>query len=61
MKKTPNPTRNERDHWEQLEVYISSHSEATFSHGLCPKCLKDQYPNYGLETVPGNTKDGEHR
>ena len=25
---------------EALEVYVTSHSEATFSHGLCPKCVE---------------------
>lgn len=26
--------------WDQLESYISNHSKATFSHGVCPTCLK---------------------
>ncbi|MDD5678206.1 MAG: hypothetical protein PHW60_09495 [Kiritimatiellae bacterium] len=25
--------------WEQIEGYISKHSQATFSHGICPKCF----------------------
>jgi DNA-binding response OmpR family regulator len=25
--------------WEQMETYISEHSNATFSHGICPACL----------------------
>lgn len=32
--------RNDRDYWEQLEGYISRHSDATFSHGICPDCMK---------------------
>lgn len=32
--------RNDSDSWDQLEVYISSHSEALFSHGVCPECYK---------------------
>lgn len=32
--------------WQPLELYISRHSEAEFSHGLCPECLRDQYPEY---------------
>lgn len=27
--------------WNQLEKYISDHSEAQFSHGICPKCLEN--------------------
>jgi phosphoserine phosphatase RsbU/P len=31
--------RSDGDDWEQLETYISEHSEAQFSHGICPPCL----------------------
>jgi hypothetical protein len=30
-------------HWEQMEAYISQHSEAKFSHGVCPVCAKREY------------------
>ena len=30
--------RNDQNSWEQLERYISEHSHATFSHGICPDC-----------------------
>ena len=30
--------RNDQSYWEQIEVYISQRSEATFSHGICPSC-----------------------
>jgi PAS domain S-box-containing protein len=30
--------------WNQLEKYISEHSEAQFSHGICEKCLEKYYP-----------------
>ena len=30
--------RNDKGYWEGLEQYIHAHSEATFSHGLCPEC-----------------------
>lgn len=33
-------------YWGQLEVYISEHSDAEFSHGLCPECAKKIYPDY---------------
>ncbi len=36
--------RNERDIWEQMEKYISDHSDALFSHGICPVCLQQHYP-----------------
>jgi len=30
--------RNDRNYWEQVEAYITEHSEAQFSHGICPDC-----------------------
>jgi PAS domain S-box-containing protein len=38
--------RNDRGSWEQMEQYIRSHSEAEFSHGICPECMKRDYPEY---------------
>ena len=37
--------RNDQECWEQLEQYISEHSDAQFSHGLCPDCLKEHFPD----------------
>lgn len=38
--------RSDKDSWERLEKYISEHTEAEFSHGLCPECMKKYYPDY---------------
>jgi DNA-binding response OmpR family regulator len=32
--------RNDRNYWEQLDAYVASHSEAQFSHGVCPDCFE---------------------
>jgi DNA-binding response OmpR family regulator len=32
--------RQDSDYWEQIETYVSRHSEAEFSHGICPTCLE---------------------
>ena len=32
--------RDDKGYWNQLEAYISEHSEAEFSHGMCPECAK---------------------
>jgi len=32
--------RNDENYWEQLETYVSEHSQATFSHGICPNCYQ---------------------
>jgi PAS domain S-box-containing protein len=34
--------RNDGGYWEQLEAYIKNHSEADFTHGMCPDCAKEQ-------------------
>lgn len=37
--------RDDKGYWNQVEVYIHNHSEAEFSHGICPQCIKDLYPD----------------
>ena len=32
--------RNDRDYWEQIESYISNHSNTLFSHSICPECAE---------------------
>ncbi|MDH5299484.1 MAG: hypothetical protein OEV91_10740, partial [Desulfobulbaceae bacterium] len=36
--------RNDKGYWEQVEVYVHHHSEANFSHGVCPECMKANHP-----------------
>lgn len=38
--------RDDKGYWKQVEVYIREHSEAEFSHGLCPDCVRKLYPEY---------------
>jgi hypothetical protein len=37
--------RDDRGHWRVLEEYIGEHSEAEFTHGICPDCTKRLYPD----------------
>jgi len=32
--------------WHQVDVYVSRHTNVSFTHGLCPECLKEHYPDY---------------
>jgi PAS domain S-box-containing protein len=41
--------RDDKGYWNMLEVYIRDHSEADFSHGLCPDCVKKLYPGYSKD------------
>ncbi|HBG19366.1 MAG TPA: hypothetical protein DDY32_08855, partial [Desulfobulbaceae bacterium] len=36
--------RDDQGNWTQMELYIKNHSEAEFSHGLCPECARKLYP-----------------
>ncbi|MBF0549449.1 MAG: PAS domain S-box protein [Deltaproteobacteria bacterium] len=36
--------RDDRGYWRQIESYIRDHSEADFSHGICPDCARKLYP-----------------
>jgi len=36
--------RDDQGYWQQIEAYIRDHSEAEFSHSVCPECAKKLYP-----------------
>jgi len=36
--------RDKEGEWHNLEVYIRNHTEADFSHGICPDCRRELYP-----------------
>lgn len=40
--------RDDKGYWTQIEAYISDHSDAEFTHSICPKCAKKLYPNVSL-------------
>ena len=35
--------RDDKGYWSQVEVYVRDRSEAEFSHGICPECMKKLY------------------
>ena len=37
--------RDDQGYWSQVESYIQKHSDATFTHGICPDCIKKFYPD----------------
>ncbi|GLH71740.1 hypothetical protein GETHLI_02420 [Geothrix limicola] len=39
--------RDDHGYWNQIEAYISEHSEAEFTHGICPECAEKLYPGMG--------------
>lgn len=38
--------RNDKGYWEAVEEYITEHTDAHFSHSLCPTCIDKLYPDY---------------
>lgn len=36
--------RDDKGYWNQLENYLEEHSDAVFSHGLCPECFQEYFP-----------------
>ncbi|HIE28966.1 TPA: response regulator transcription factor [Candidatus Poribacteria bacterium] len=47
--------RDEQDYWHQVEEYITQHSEAKFSHGICPDCY-EKYVKPELKILDGSLK-----
>jgi CHASE3 domain sensor protein len=41
--------RDDEGYWHKVEVYIRDRTEADFSHGICPKCMKERYPDIALD------------
>jgi PAS domain S-box-containing protein len=42
--------RNDQGYWQQIEAYISDHSEVDFSHGICPSCAQKARKDLGITT-----------
>lgn len=41
--------RDDTGYWHTVETYVRQHSDADFSHGICPQCLGKLYPEYSPE------------
>ena len=49
-----NKIRDDKGYWQLVEVYVSEHTEANFSHGLCDECSRRLYPKHNQDI---NTTD----
>jgi len=47
--------RDDKGYWNKLEQYIQAHSEAEFTHGLCPDCARRLYPDIYQDLEPGES------
>jgi PAS domain S-box-containing protein len=44
--------RDDKGYWQQVEAYISTHSDVQFSHSVCPECARKLYPEYYEDMYP---------
>jgi len=52
--------RDDKGYWNQIEAYIRDHSEAEFSHGICPECSEKLYPEYHLPQIKKAERSGKN-
>lgn len=50
--------RDDTGYWETIEVYVRDHSDAEFTHGICPDCVETHYPELA-EEEPRERKSSE--
>ena len=48
--------RDDEGIWKRIEEYMYEHSEASFSHGICPDCMRKYYPEVSASTYPDEKK-----
>ena len=48
--------RDDQGYWNQVEVYVRDHTEAKFSHGICPECMEKLYPQSELGNMDVSQK-----
>jgi len=51
--------RDDTGYWNQVEVYIRDHTDADFTHGLCPECYESLMAEINAETPPPEDEDPE--
>jgi two-component system, response regulator PdtaR len=44
--------RDDDGYWSDVDSYLRNHSEILFSHGVCPDCLTEHYPDYSRDCDP---------
>ncbi len=52
--------RDDKGYWNQIEAYISKHSDAVFSHSICLECAQKQYPELKLSEEDTHPSEPTH-
>jgi CheY-like chemotaxis protein len=53
--------RDDKGYWSQVESYVERHSEANFTHGLCPDCIQKWYPGLAEAGLGNSSKETEQK
>ncbi|MBK8934318.1 MAG: hypothetical protein IPM76_18780 [Chloroflexi bacterium] len=49
--------RDDQGYWQDVAVYVRDHSEAEFTHGMCPECMEAYYPEaFARQNAQENTQ-----
>jgi len=49
--------RDDQGYWQDVELYIQNHAEVDISHGICPDCFRELYPEYAdIVDKPGEAQ-----
>lgn len=51
--------RSDQGYWQQVETYVQEHSNAMFSHGVCPECARRLYPSLFQDDPSGRRWFGD--
>lgn len=49
--------RDDKGYWNQVEEYVSEHTDARFTHGICPNCLREYYPEFADNIINNNPEN----
>lgn len=49
--------RDDKGYWDQVEVYVKQHTDADFSHSICPDCAVEHYPDMDIYERPKDSRD----
>jgi len=53
--------RDDQGYWNRVEVYLQDHTEVEFSHGICPECAKQLYPEFEEDAGSPPESEGSAR
>ena len=48
--------RDDQGYWNRVETYLNEHTEAEFSHAVCPDCMKRLYPQFKDDETPSRKR-----